>query len=370
MPVPPLPRKLLPSLAALLLSAMVAVNAQELVTQPTPFTVLLDFALMRKPDMPAQALPIWLESAQIVHDDPVDPKPPVNATTPPAPPLSTIYRLRLRPMPGLNDSVLLRLFFEDKPDAHPKVTGWSETGAQSFPTRQLGAGLGLPASESLAIPTKGVDYIEIEVAGDGSSVSKAFLATLKKNQVSTAFDFAPAEPVTDPFGAAAPSAISPNDLFLFGRVRATLDAGPVKLDHLDPKKVTDPTTTTDPSSVQFGFNLEGEPLLAMVTFEMLNVDPTAPVEAWVNGQPLGPVSVQLPDLADPAYAGIVRSFEKMRFHYTGWVRCQKAVPGWALRSGANAFTLQLPTDAPPGAVRVVELQLKHSWNIFSYTTSP
>ena len=294
----------------------------------------------------------------------------------------TIFRLRLRRMPGLNDALLLRLFFEDREAVRPTVTGWSETGAERFPAQRLGGGTGLPASESLAIPTRGVDYLEIDVPGNGRTVTKALLATLKQTAVVAALDFAPAAPVQMPFGEALPADVPTDDTFLFGRVRATLDPGPIRLSHEVQETQEAPAlsgsseatehaeTPTDPSTVQFSFQLESEPLLALVTFEVLNADPLAPLEAWANDQPLGTITAHWPDLADPGYAGIVRPFEKMRFHYTGWVRCQMMVPGAALRNGGNTITLRLPQEAVPVAVRAVELQLKHPWQKLDYTLAP
>ncbi len=347
------PRFIFP-VAALLFAF--SAQAQELEIQPTPFTALIDFASLEKPVtklLPKQALPIWLETVQVIHND---------ADTATKQPATTTFRMRLRQMPGLNDSVFLRLFFEDRPDAHPTVTAWSETGDQKFASEPLGAGLGLPASESMSIPTKGADYIEILVPGNGSSVRKALVASLKKNEVGSAFDFAPAATVVDPFGGAAPATPTQNDLFLFGRVRATLDPGPVKL--------TNTETETESASVQFAFNLESAPLLAMVTFDILNADPVAPLECWLDRNPLGPIAVQWPDLADPAYAGVVRPLESMRFHYSGWVRCQKIIPGSLLHNGVNTFILQLPSGASPVAIRVVELQLKHNWRQLDYSLAP
>ena len=374
------PRVVMPKIAfcliaAFLVSGIAGANAQESVVQPTPFTVLLDFASLKNPYAPKQALPIWLESVQVIHSGSNDSllvstgtagTDSSSAQTP-----HTTFRLRLRPMPGLNDSLLLRLFFEDRPGARPSITGWSETGNQRFASNPLGGGLGLPASESMAIPTRGVDYLEIDVPGDGSTVSKALLATLKTQSVSAAFDFAPAESLADPFGSATPVTPGADDVFLFGRVRATLDAGIVKLAPAaalgGPGSVA---AAGNPSTVDFEFNLESEPLLALISFDILNTDPTAPLEGWANSQSLGPVSVRLPDLADPAYVGIVRPFEKMRFHYTGWLHCQALIPGRALRAGSNTFTLRLPGDAQPVAVRAVELQLKHSWQKLDYSLSP
>ena len=244
----------------------------------------------------------------------------------------------------------------------------------------------MPASEALSIPTQGVDYLEIDVPGDGASVRKAFLTTLKKSVVHTALDFAPAPvqatPVVDPFGNTAPPQPAPeNDTYLFGRVRATLEAGVIKLSPpaaapAAPAVVsgTDPATpNSDPApqtSVTFEFHLEAAPLLAFVAMDILGADPVAPLQAWVNDQPAGFITAQFPDLADPAYVGLVRPLEPMRFNYAGWLHGQLLLPGSALRVGTNTLTLQLPADASPAAIRAVELQLKHNWRILDYTLAP
>ena len=354
--------------------------AQDLVSQPLPYTALLDFPALQHPAATKPSLPIWLESVQII---PAETAPELTATedlaqglpevkTPP----HTVFRIRLRSMPGLNDLVLLRVFFDDLPTAHPTVSAWSETGERRFASQPLGAGLGLPASESLSIPTQGVDYLEIDVPGDGANVRKALLTTLKKTVVSTVLDFAPVAakepPVVDPFGNAAPQPTQENDTYLFGRVRATLEAGVIKLS--PPSAVVTRTGTDTPSaapapqtSVTFEFNLEAAPLLAFVALDMLGADPAAPLQAWVNDKPLGPVTAQFPDLADPAYVGLVHPLEAMRFRYAGWLHAQLILPGSALQAGTNTLTLQLPADATPAAIRAIELQLKHNWRILDYT---
>jgi hypothetical protein len=60
----------------------------------------------------------------------------------------------------------------------------------------------------------------------------------------------------------------------------------------------------------------------------------------------------------------------MRFHYTGWLGCQRAVPGSALRQGLNRLTFRLNKDSGSVAIRVVDLQLKHHWQSFDYTVTP
>lgn len=374
--LPRFSRLLMVSLLAFCCSAW-GENQPALIAQPTPYTALLDFAVLRHPGVPKQSLPIWLESVQIVSAEPA--AEPVDGALPELEPSQphTTYRVRLRSMPGLNDLILMRVFFEDRSDAHPSVTGWTETGEKKFASAPLGAGLGLPASESLSIPTQGLNYLDIEVPGDGATVTKVLLTTLKKNTVSTALDFAPvpskdAVPVEDPFGNAPSQALSENDTFLFGRVRATLEAGVVKLTPAPAVTVTavSGTDTVTQDSVSFEFELESAPLLAFVALKILDADPLAPLQAWVNGTSLGSVSPRFPDLADPAYVGLVRPLESMRFRYAGWVHAQLIIPGSALRSGVNTLTLQLPSNASPLAIRAIELQLKHNWRTLDYTFAP
>ena len=379
-PVVPSLYRILQSLTFCLVAACLSpmASAQDLVAQPIPYTALVDFAALRNPVGVKPSLPIWLESVQIVpaetasdpSSEPIAQGLPEDKTPP-----HTVYRIRLRSMPGLNDLLLLRVFFDDRADAHPTVTAWSEIGERLFASEPLGAGLELPASESLSIPTKGVDYIEIDVPGDGTSVRKAFLSTLKKTVVHTAIDFAPAPAketaLVDPFGNAAPQPTQENDSYLFGRVRATLEAGVIKLS--PPTAAVTGTQSNAPapqSAVSFEFNLESAPLLAFVALDILGADPLAPLQASVNDQAIGPVAPQFPDLADPAYAGIVRPLEAMRFQYAGWLHAQLILPGSALRVGTNTLTLRLPANASPAAIRAIELQLKHNWRILDYTFAP
>lgn len=319
---------------------------QELQTQPTPFTALIDFRELQVPYPPKEALPIWLESVQISHSDP-------------GTPAQTSFRLRLRQLPGLNDSILLRLYFQDDPKAHPMVTAWTETGDEKFASQPLGAGLGLPISESLAVPVTGADYIEISVPGDGSNIKKALVATLRKTEVSSAFDFDPAASVSDPFGNGTPAKTNNTDLFVYGRVRATLSTDPIQI------------SGSNGGIASFAFDLDSPPLVALITFEVLNADPTAPLQAWINKAPIGDISASFPDLADPAYLGDAVPLEGMRFNYTGWIKCQKVIRGTDLRAGGNTLTIQLPdSSSGPVVVRAVELQLKYNWKQLDYTLSP
>jgi len=351
-------------------------RGQELVAQPTSFTVLLDFAALRNPAIPRPLLPIWIESVQI---PPASIAAPATDSTisgllevPQSP--HTVVRVRLRSIPGLNDRVYLRLFFDDRADAHPVITAWSDTNGCQFTSQPLGAGLDLPASEALSIPTQNANYLEIDVPGDGSNIRQALLTALKTSTVETAIDFS-APPsvsatnaVVDPFGNTPSQPVTENDTYLFGRVRATLEPGVIKLS--PPNAVAQSGTAEQQTLVSFEFNLESAPLLAFVALDILNADPLAPLQAWVNDKAVGPLVPQFPDLADPAYHGLAQSLQPMRFCYAGWLHGQLIIRGSALRAGQNTITLQLPADASPAAIRSIELQLKHNWKALDYTLAP
>jgi hypothetical protein len=334
-------------LLTLLLGA-VPLLAQELKLQPTPFTVYLDFQALAASGARQPALPIWLESVEIDS-------PKTDAATD----RKTTFRMRFRKFAGVNDELLLRLFFNDDAEAKPVVSAWTELGESVLESKQLGDGLGLPTSESLTVPMTTVDYIDVSVPGDGANIRGAFLSSLKKTETRQALDFAGGAELIDPFHR--PSAARPgeNDSFLFGRVTATLDNTPVKL------------SPAEGMSSTFEFELGAQPLLALVTFEILNVDANLPPEMILNNRPLGPAAPVFPDLADPGYQGTVRALERdMRFRYSGWLKCQKLVPGSSLQAGSNKLIIQLSRGADAIAVRAVEVQLKYNWENLDYKLSP
>jgi hypothetical protein len=257
--------------------------------------------------------------------------------------------LPFRRFGDLNDQVLLRVFFDDVKGLSPTVVGKAANGRALFLHGPFGSGLDLPSSETISVPMAGVDFLEIEAPGDGRNVRGAFVSTLKQTDAWHALDFAPESRLLDPFQKSPAPQPAADDLHLYGRVRATIDPGVLKL---APQSA--PTGTWE-------FELGALPLLTVVTFEILNVDALAGPELLVNGQSFGAVSVHLPDLADPGYEGISRARDpEVRFRYTGWLRCQKAVPTAALVSGLNTITLRLADDSGPVAVRALELQLKNN----------
>ena len=327
---------------------LLAASAQELQEQPTPFSAWVDFQSIGSAQAPKQALPIWLESVQRTAQ-------PANTNAP----VKTTFRIRLRRVGQLNKQLQVRLFFDDVEGASPVVSGWSETGAKHFLSQPLGSGLNLATSESLIISAEALDYIDVSVPGDGANVRGAFLATLKKTETLHAIDFAEPAEIDDAFANLPASAPAAEDTFLYGRVKAGLEAGAITLSHADAPSVT------------WQIELDAIPLLAVVTFEILDVDPLHPPEWIINGTPLGGAAIHLPDLADPGYQGIVRPSEPLpRFQYNGWLRGQQAIPSSMLRAGVNKLVLRLDKKSNAVAVRAVEMQLKHHWQNLDYKLVP
>lgn len=342
---------MVPRLLLAFACASALATAQEaafLTDQPTAFSVWLDLNALSKPGAPKPALPIWFESFQ------TEPVQTASGAT-----AKTIFRLRLRRMPSLHHELMLRIFFDDRPNTNPVVTAWTESGKELFRSPALGMGLGLPSSESLVLPLDGVDYVDIEAVGDGGNVHKIFAGSLKEVVTRQTIDFQPTSELADPFGKVAAAQPSDEDSKLFGRVKATVDTGTV------------PLSKQGDVSGQWQFDLASPPLITVVTFEVLNADLTAPPVVTANDGQAGYASVQWPDLADPGFRGESRPLEpSMRFQYNGWLRAQFVIPGHLLHSGLNQIKIGLSEDSGPIAIRNVELQLKNNWKHFDYILTP
>ena len=336
------------SLLLALVALATASRAQELRTKATPLTAWLD---LRNSETAAQTVPAWVESLEYrgSHPDPSDPSA-----------RRTVFRIRLGRPAGAGEDLLIRLLFDDLPGARgPEVSGWNELGAKLTRSGTLGPGLGLPSSQTVTFSMARVNYLEIEAPGDGTQVRGVFLTWLTTTEISQAADFSTRDRVRQPFSVAAPRRAHKNDAYLFGVVTANLQVDPVLL-----------TPATAPEAA-FGFELERQPLVAMISYEALAPAIDAPPEVTVNGQPAGASAFSLPDLADPAFQGVARPLDsKMAFRYTGWVRAQKVVAGSLLRTGLNTVSLLLSNGTESIAVRNVELQLKYPWEKLDYLLSP
>jgi hypothetical protein len=120
-------------------------------------------------------------------------------------------------------------------------------------------------------------------------------------------------------------------------------------------------------SAAFQFPIEAQPLTALLTFEIANPRIDAPPEIYLNGQDIGPASLALPDLADPAYRGESEPLSaQMHFNYTGWLRAQKIVPAASLKVGTNDLVLVNTANSGSSAIRSTQVQLKYIWDKSDY----
>ena len=323
-------------LSVLFVASLTLLNSafgQDLARQPTAFTAYLDFT-----QQPTE-LPIWIERVESQTIDASQDQPQ-----------RTIYRIRFRHLAGLVDEVLMRVYFDDTSGSQPVLSGWSEIGARAFGPLTLGQGLGLPTSQTVRIPLAGTDYVDIEAPGQGGVVRGALLVALRQTQTSEATDFGGTPDVADPFGNPAPAVTGSDDVLLFGRVKATLEPGVISLG-----------TADDNSAAAFDFPLQQPPLLALLTFEVLNADISGPPHLLVNGADTGAVNVTVPDLADPALTGDIEPARPDAvYRYAGWLKCQKIIPGSLLTAGTNELLITTPGHPAPVALRSIEVQLKYT----------
>jgi hypothetical protein len=309
------------------------VLGQNLSRQPTAFTAYVDF------HQQTRDLPIWIERIEQQTLDAGEGQPE-----------TTVFRIRFRRFAGFVDEVLLRVYFNDAPDAQPVLTGWSEIGNRILGPQTLGQGIGLPSSETVRIPLAGVDYVDIETPGDGSNIRGVLAVALRQTETREGMDFGGTAEITDPFGNGSPAVTGSDDTLLFGRVKATLEPGVIPLG-----------TQGDNGEAAFDFPLEQPPLIALVTFEILNADISAPPELSVNGKDIGAVNLSVTDLADPALSGAIEAARPDAvYRYAGWLKCQKVIPGSLLLAGSNELLISTPEQPSPVAIRSIEVQLKYT----------
>jgi hypothetical protein len=273
----------------------------------------------------------------------------------------SLFRIHLAHPAAATEDLQVRVFFDDRVGGpRPRVTAWDELGSELMRSRPLGQGLGLASSETLTVPMTGVNYLEIEAAEDGSQVRGVFLTWLDRTEVRQPADFKSATTVREPFRIlSATKRHSKGDSYLFGVVTASLQKAPVVLN------------STNAWAANIGFPLDRVPLVAVITYQVLGADITAPPMVSVNGHPAEAATLALPDLADPGYQGNARESDTvLNFRYTGWLRAQKIVPSEWLTAGLNNLTLQLSNGSDAVAIRSVEVQLKYNWDKFDYVLTP
>jgi hypothetical protein len=295
-----------------------------------------------------QASPEWVEAISIVSGEKTA-----------GIPQKTIFRIRLA-RPNTEAQVLFfRLFFDDNAEQKPQLVAWDESGTVVMQSGPLGAGIGLPTSESVMIPMVGASTVDIEVPGDGKTVRGAYLDWMASAEVLHPVSAEHRDLIPEPFAAMAPLHAATQDSERFGTVTASLADETIRIG----------ASVSQGAAFQFG--LESQPLLALVTFEVASPNIAAPPEIFVNGESLGPVTITLPDLADPAYRGQTASLLRgMRFQYTGWLRAQKLIPAANLKAGTNDLVIIGGAGTPASAIRATQIQLKYLWDKTDYQLQP
>ncbi|MDP9097653.1 MAG: hypothetical protein M3N48_01475 [Verrucomicrobiota bacterium] len=304
----------------------------------------LDLRQIPSANSKPQVSPEWVEAISIVP-----------AVKTPGVAEKTVFRIRLA-RPNAEAQVLFfRLFFDDNAEQKPQLIAWDESGTVVMQSGPLGAGIGLPTSESVMIPMVGASTVDIEVPGDGKTVRGAYLDWMASAEVLHPVSAEHRDLIPEPFAAMAPLHAATQDSERFGTVTASLADETIRIG----------ASVSQGAAFQFG--LESQPLLALVTFEVASPNIAAPPEIFVNGESLGPVTITLPDLADPAYRGQTASLLRgMRFQYTGWLRAQKLIPAANLKAGTNDLLIIGGASTPASAIRATQIQLKYLWDKTDY----
>jgi len=310
----------------------------EFIAQPFPDSAWLDLRQNAPRNSKPQNAPAWVEALTLL---------PAQATEGGGNSKS-IFRIRVT-QPGPDYQVLFfRLFFDDKPNQQPELIAWDESGTHILRSGTLGVGMNLPSSDSVLIPMAGASAIDIEVPGDGRTIRAAYLDWMTTSEVVHPVNAEHRDLIPEPFSSMPSLQAPPEDVENFGTVTATLSADPIRIDGQTQQ------------SAAFQFPIEAQPLTALLTFELANPNIDAPPEIYLNGQDIGPASLMLPDLADPAYRGEVEALSKeMHFHYTGWLRGQKIVPAAMFKVGSNDLVVATGVGNGSSAIRATQIQLKY-----------
>jgi len=313
--------------------------------QPVPDSAWLDLRQNAPQNSKAQNAPAWIEALTLL---------PGQATEG-APAPKSVFRIRVtQPSPDYR-VLFFRLFFDDKPDQQPELIAWDESGTHVLRSGTLGVGMNLPSSDSVLIPMTGASSIDIEVPGDGKTVRAVYLDWMTSSEVVHPVNAERRDVIPEPFSSIPALHAPPDDVENFGTVTATLAAETIQIGGQDQENAA------------FQFPIEAQPLTAVLTFEVANPRIDAAPEIYVNGQDIGPVSLALPDLADPGYRGEVEPLDpQMHFHYTGWLRAQKIVPVTSLKVGANDLLVFNGTGSGSSAIRATQIQLKYIWDKSDY----
>jgi hypothetical protein len=315
----------------------------EVVTESgTPEKAWIDLR-QNAPASATQSAPRWVEAVAMAPEKVVDGVP------------KSIFRIRVAKPVGDYSVLFFRLFFDDRADARPELVAWDESGTQVLRSGALGSGVELPTSDAVMIPMTGIAAIDIEVPGDGSTVRGAYLDWMTTSQVVHPLNADHRDVIPEPFSVMPTLHAPERDVEQFGTVTATLAADTIRIGaNLE-------------QGAAFQFGIESQPLLALLTFEVASPRVDSPPEVVVNGENVGPVTLTLPELADPAYRGESESLlRQMHFRYTGWLRAQKVVPISVLRAGPNDIVVLSGGNTSTSAIRSTQIQLKYLWDKSDY----
>lgn len=330
----------------LIAAAALPAPAQQLVSQSVPGSAWIDLRPAEE-GAPPQTVPSWVTGLDMYAVSEID------GTE------STLiaFELDAAQLAVIGHSgVQLRLVFADLPGARPTVYGVDAEGNVISDSGELGDGLGMLTSECVQVGPEAA-ALHIEVPGDGLNVMTAFLSLLAEAAVMRTADAPAASRPVDLFERSMLPAYSEDDLYLYGRVRAVLTREVVSLTESDAVVEVD---------------LDDKPLLAVLRFRVNGAEVTNPLWVSVNGGTPQYVTYRLPDLADPAYLGIVRGEEPgMSFRYVDWLEAEVAIPGTRLLPNAtNDLEIIRPQPHGPVAIRDLVLELKFNWDRLNYDIEP
>jgi hypothetical protein len=205
------------------------------------------------------------------------------------------------------------------------------------------------------IPMRGISTLDVEVPGDGRTVRGAYLDWMTSSEVVHPVNAERRDVIPEPFSSMPPLHSPDQDQEHFGTVTATLANEPVQIG------------ADAAHAGEFQFGIEAQPVMALLTFEVASPRVDSPPEVYVNGEDVGPATLTLPELADPAYRGEVESLLKdMHFQYTGWLRAQKLIPASDLKVGTNDVTILSGAATSTSAIRGTQIQLKYLWEKSDY----
>lgn len=312
-------------------------------TESTPNSVWLDLRPFAEETAKPQVVPGWVDALETEQIS-INALGPDGAYVAPA----TVYRIRVARVVDA-EAILVRVYFDDQPGLSPSVTAWDELGTELARSGDFGDALGLPNAKGVVIPTARLNYLEITVPGDGSTVRSAHLSWMMRHELWRPLDLTTAPTVLEPFRTLRAEArpTEGEDRMRHGVVTAVLQEGMLKL-------------AAGGGSMRFPFEIERAPLVALLSFEVLGADLEHPPEIRLNGRLLGEAQYAMPDLADPAIRGELQDTRAgVGFRYAGWLRATRLVPTFALTAGVNMLEVTAKTEAGEMALRRVDIQLKY-----------